>query len=492
MNERRPAGPASERSYMLDGLVPAHLDGGPPLRVVPDSLCTRCGVCDPICPTDVIRFDERAYPVIETGGCIACGLCVVVCPGVEFDYREAYRERFGLDDPPSWLGGVMRSAWLCTSPRADVREAGSGGGVVTQILVGLLEAGRIDGALVVGSDPADPLTPAPMVCRTPAEVIAAAGSKYCVVPHARVLRDVRRVEGRFAFVGVGCQVEGLRRLEKLNRSLARRDLLTIGLACHGTLEKEATTDLLRHRRVPLGEVVSFRYRGGRFPGKFQAELPGGTRDLHRFEYKDSAYNYLFRLYTPERCLDCPDFTAEFTDLSVTDFWVRDDHGDYLYPEGASLVLCRTERGEEAVRTLLAEGALTGAEVARADVDRSFRHLHEEKRVMPFVRRERTAARGGLVPEYRLPPPPLTAADRRRERVFRWTFLFSHRRWTRRLMVAFFFSPLGDALTWLNMKRKRRAARRRARRAGVPVAPPPQPPPPRAGRREREAANRNEP
>lgn len=456
---------------MADGFVPVHEVGGPLLKVVPDSLCTRCGACDPICPTDVVRFDERAFPFIETEGCIACGLCVAVCPGIEFDYRQHYFERFGVDDPPSWLGGVYRSAWLCHSPRERVREAGSGGGVVSQILISLLETGEIDAAITAGADPADPLTPTPVICRTAEEVIASAGSKYCVVPQAKILRQVRKLPGRFAFVGVGCQIEGLRRLEGFNRSLARREILTIGLACHGTLEKEATTDLLEHRRVPLSSVIRFRYRGGPFPGKFQVDRPEGTLDLHRFEYKDSAYNYLFRLYTPSRCLDCPDFTAEFTDLSVTDFWVRNDKGDYLYPEGSSLVLCRSERGEAAMRRLIASGHLLGAEVGREDVDRSFRHLHREKRISPFLRWQRARRAGRPAPNYHLDAPTITLQDRLAEAFQRATFVFSHRRFTRRLMVAFFFSPLGDLVTFFNVKRKRWVGRRKARRrpGAVPIA-----------------------
>ncbi|MEA2625090.1 MAG: coenzyme hydrogenase subunit beta [Candidatus Binatota bacterium] len=450
---------------MVDGLVPAHADGGPPLRVVPESLCTRCGVCDPICPTDVVRFDDRALPVIETEGCIACGLCVAVCPGVDFDYKAEYWQRFGVADPPRWLGGVYQSAWLCSSSSTDVRREGSGGGVVTQILMGLLAEGEIDAAVTVGAHPDDPLKPEPVVCRTPEELLATAGSKYCVVPQAKALRQVRRLPGRFAFVGVGCQIEGLRRLEGFNKSLARRKILTIGLACHGTLEREATTDLLERKRVPLRSVVRFRYRGGKFPGKFQAELPGEVRDLHRYEYKDSAYNYLFHLYTPSRCLDCPDFTAEFTDLSVTDFWVRDENGEYLHPEGASLVLCRNERAESLLRMLIAKGHLVGGAVSKDDVDRSFRHLDHEKRVAPFLRWERARRAGRFAPNYHLDPPAVTLSDRAWETLFRATFVFSRWRSTRRLMVWVLFSRFGDAVTWMNMRRKRRRARRRARRGG---------------------------
>jgi coenzyme F420 hydrogenase subunit beta len=420
-------------------------------------------VCDPICPTDVIRFDRVGYPVIQTEGCIACGLCVDVCPGVRFDYRENYRQMFGIEEPPRRLAGFQRSAWLCRSPDPEVQQAGSGGGVITQILLGLLAEGEIDAALSVGQDPANPLWPAPAISRTRDEIIATAGSKYCVVPQAKGLRQVRRRKERFAFVGVGCQVEGLRNLEKFNRSLARRSLLTIGLACHGTLEREATQVLLQHRRVPLPSVRRFHYRGGAFPGKFQAEMDDGSRrDMHHYEYKDAAYNYLFHLYTPQRCLDCTDFSAEFTDLSVADYWVRGEDGHYLHREGSSLVLCRTRRGEEMLLRLMAAGHLAGSPMEAAEVDRAFQPLWKEKRVSPFVRAERLRARGETPPDYGLQPErPLTSSDRRGERLQALTFIFSHGDFTRRLMVKLLFSPLGDLFTGLNILRKRWLGKRRA-------------------------------
>lgn len=446
---------ATELSMSEDGYLPLHKqEQTEPLYVVPKDLCTRCGACDPICPVDCISFDEHQYPVIDTKTCVDCGLCVKVCPGIEFDYTAQYKKMFGVEQPPEGLGGIYESAFLTFANNPQVQAEGSGGGLVSQLLIGMVKEGIIDAALTVGYEPDDPITPTPVICRTEAEIRATAGSKYCVVPHAKVIRDVKKLEGKFAFVGVGCQIEGLRKLEKVYKRLVRREIFTIGLACHGTLEKEGTTELLSHRRLPQEKIKRFFYRGGNFPGKFQIETLDGQRlDLHRFDYKDGAYNYLYHLYTPQRCLMCPDYSAEFADISVSDFWVRGEDGEYLHPEGTSMVMCRTERGQEILKQMRELGYITAMPLGKQEVEASFDHLYRDKRVYPFVRIQWREAQGLSTAQYHLPISPSTQEDHRHEGLRQATFIFSKGKWMRQLMLAIFLSRFGEVFTAVKMRYK---------------------------------------
>ena len=44
--------------------------------------CTGCGICDPVCPADVIHMDEAlGKPVIKyIHHCITCFNCEIFCP----------------------------------------------------------------------------------------------------------------------------------------------------------------------------------------------------------------------------------------------------------------------------------------------------------------------------------------------------------------------------------------------------------------------------
>jgi len=49
------------------------------VRLLPNK-CIGCGRCEPACPVDAIRYDEKGEPIIDLEKCIGCLKCVKVCP----------------------------------------------------------------------------------------------------------------------------------------------------------------------------------------------------------------------------------------------------------------------------------------------------------------------------------------------------------------------------------------------------------------------------
>lgn len=135
------------------------------------------------------------------------------------------------------------------------------------------------------------------------------------------------------------------------------------------------------------------HRGGNLPGKFRIGYrDGAVKRRHHFECKDAAYNNRLSLYLPPRCHLWPDYSAEFSDITCSDIWLRDKNGDYNYPRGTPLILCRTERGVRFIELLKESEEVFLEPIDSSIGQQSYSHLKRERKVIPFIRIGKLQAR----------------------------------------------------------------------------------------------------
>ena len=183
-------------------------------KVVESSLCTRCGICCVICPNDSISIEGSSYPSVDWSKCTNCGLCAEFCPGLSFDFRRYYNKIHDIRESVDSPEGYFKKACLGYSNSKVIKEVGSSGGVVTQILLYLLRHKIVDAVILASDNENDPVAPIPKLVRDESEIIKAGGSKYSVIPINTILTEVRNTSKRIAYVGLGCHIHGLRRLEE--------------------------------------------------------------------------------------------------------------------------------------------------------------------------------------------------------------------------------------------------------------------------------------
>ena len=325
-------------------------------------LCTECGACWGICPNDNIRVDrarnrDYVFRVDDPTRCGSCTLCATICPGLEVDFATFYGRLFPSQKPDPWFGCV-RAAYLSRSTDPDAVRRGASGGTATTLLEFGLTTGRLDGALVVGMSDAPAHEPRVTVARTAEELHAATQSKYCPAPTCMSFREVMRTRGRYALVGIPCQIHALRRCQELFPKLRRRIVFALGLYCGPGPSFHMIDHLLARRGMGLDEVRQFHFRDkratdGHWPGGILAEGADGKE----VRIPLARYLYAQTLFTRRRCHVCPDYTAEFADVSMGDahlheFWA--DPPEYQAPSGRVLdgrlgwnaVVVRTGEGEE--------------------------------------------------------------------------------------------------------------------------------------------------
>jgi coenzyme F420 hydrogenase subunit beta len=358
----------------------------PSFNEIDPRVCTRCGACVSICPVGILSADQEGVHL--QGECISCGLCYRFCPGREMDFHTLSETHLGYP-PQDPLLGHYRRLLVGQATSKEIREKAASGGVVTALLVHLLETKRISGALGVVMEPERPWVSQPTILSTTEEVRRATQSKYSLVTLDALLRTARQEPGPFALVGLPCHVHGLRRLQRIG-SYRDKFPLTIGLFCGFNLDPAATDYLITKAGFTKHRVTRLQYRGGPWPGGLVID----SRDGQRYSAPKDSYAYVNLMHVPRRCLVCPDLTNELADLSVGDTWLQE------YEGGWSTVICRTAQGEQLLEEAAQAGALRLAEIDRAALMRSHGHLFAYKKEGYFVRQ-----RWLRVPlDYRLPRP----------------------------------------------------------------------------------------
>jgi coenzyme F420 hydrogenase subunit beta len=451
-SHRWPATPETDPPRALKSLA----------RIIEEDLCHRCGSCVGICPTGVLALDADEYPRVQNlAACTDCDLCVKVCPGDEFQHDSLAQQLFGYIPDHEDTHGHFEASYLSYATDTSLRKAATSGGVVSALLIYLLEQKIIDGALVVGSDDDQKWKGKPFIARSREDVLLSLKSKYAISPTNVGYQEIREIPGKYAVVGLPCQIHGFHNAARLDRRLKERVILTVGLFCHAAVEHEPMQIIWEGLGETRKDVTRFISRIGKHLGTPHVELKDGTlRPVYypnATGYRPSSMeiiNFMYKLYSPARCLTCYDGSAEFADIAVGDPWLPAPNPDINYREGYSFLLARTTRGMATLRSAKRAGVIELQKLDPAVAKTSNALMTQEKRGRAFRIIETHRRQGKAVPRYGFAIPKLTGSHF----VLTELDIFSHSlcfmKRTRRAVFTFLlFTPGGYRLLWVNHKRR---------------------------------------
>ena len=208
-------------------------------------LCHHCGGCVTFCtainygalelaPDGMPRYKEKDK-------CIECGLCYAICPVIN-EFEDETKRHVSWSAP---IGRVLKLTLARAKDRKILAKA-TDGGVVTSLLLHLLNKGRIDGAIV--SKQVGLFKRQPWLAQSREEIIEAAGFNFDTSHGMTMFSDVystfspsivklgevvkQRLK-RIAFVGTPCQINTLRRMEVLGIVPSDSIQYYLGLFCTG-------------------------------------------------------------------------------------------------------------------------------------------------------------------------------------------------------------------------------------------------------------------
>lgn len=350
------------------------------------NLCTGCGCCAGICPQHSITLQKDRYgihlePIIEEKTCLQCGLCISVCPGTGWDAGIRFP---GTSDGKSVRHlGTVTGCFMGISLDDTIRSNAASGGIVAELLVYLLEKKYVDGVIVSRMKPGSALETETFIAKTRQEIISSQKSVYCPVPAGKILSEIIRQDGKYAFVGLPCHIAGLKKAQMMNEVLTERIIYTIGLFCSRTPTYRATENLLKNIGVRKEDLHAIEYRGRGHPGKLRVVLKDGSEKL--VDHLDPRYwGYTFQyFYKPVRCWLCHDHSAMLADVSCGDSWI---HKSPVLQDGrgTSIIVVRTPFMMEHLSQMEKEKRICLDTLQEKEVADS-QNLYEKSDIRPRIR-----------------------------------------------------------------------------------------------------------
>ena len=158
--------------------------------VVKSGLCNRCGTCVGLSDGKIVFSDRTKKFLPQLSGDLDAGEnaeLLKYCSGKGFDFPAQNKRIYGDEGSHNVFTGTYDKIYIGNATDEAVRRAGGSGGILSSILIWLLESGRIDGAVVVGMSDDEPWLTKPFIATTKEEILKAAQSKYIITKRMRSL-----------------------------------------------------------------------------------------------------------------------------------------------------------------------------------------------------------------------------------------------------------------------------------------------------------------
>ncbi len=363
--------------------------------VVRSGLCNRCGTCVGL-SGGKIRFRDRTgkyLPEILNDDPETGREMLKYCSGKGFDFPGQSKGIYGEEASHNIFTGSYRNIYIGNATDEEIRRQGASGGIISAILIWLLEKGRIDGAVVLGMSKEEPWLTRPFIATTRAEILEAAQSKYIISSVNEILPEMEKFEGRLAYVGLPGQVQSIRLLQQDDHPSVKNIEYIFGPFYGNTLHFSSVRSFLRsYREKDYRKIRKLYFRYGEWPGNMRVELESGRAiELPKFHA-----NYLIPFHIVKNSLLCTDLSNEFTDVSGGDAWapVYEERG-----KGFSMVLSRSGKGQELLDEMLKDGSLVLDPIEESEAITMHSHGYDLKKRGTFIRMKYRRWLGKRNPDY---------------------------------------------------------------------------------------------
>ncbi|MEG3435725.1 Coenzyme F420 hydrogenase/dehydrogenase, beta subunit C-terminal domain [Pannus brasiliensis CCIBt3594] len=272
-------------------------------------LCSECGLCD----TYYVHYVKEA--------------CAFLNQQIAELEEEAHGRSRDLDNADDIYFGVHRS--MMAAKKKQPIEGAQWTGIVSSIACEMLTRGMVEGVVCVSNSSEDRFQPRPILARTTEEILSARVNKPTLSPNLSVLEEIEKSGmKRLLVIGVGCQIQALRSVEK---QLGLEKLYVLGTPCVDNVTREGLDKFLKTTSKSPDTVVHYE-----FMQDFRVHFKHEDGSIELVPFFGLKTNQLKDVFAPS-CMTCFDYVNSLADLVV---------GYMGAPFGWQWIVVRNETGEE--------------------------------------------------------------------------------------------------------------------------------------------------
>lgn len=272
-------------------------------------LCSECGLCD----TYYIHYVKEA--------------CAFINQQIDRLEEQTHRRSRDLENENELYFGVHQD--MIAARKQQPIEGAQWTGIVSSIAIEMLNRGLVEGVVCVQNSKEDRFQPMPIIARTPEEILAARVNKPTLSPNLSVLEQIEKSGmKRLLVIGVGCQIQALRAVEK---QLGLEKLYVLGTPCVDNVTRAGLQKFLETTSRSPETVVHYE-----FMQDFRIHFKHQDGSIEKVPFFGLKTNQLKDVFAPS-CMTCFDYVNSLADLVV---------GYMGAPFGWQWIVVRNDTGKE--------------------------------------------------------------------------------------------------------------------------------------------------
>jgi coenzyme F420 hydrogenase subunit beta len=318
-------------------------------EVVDKGQCGRCGSCVSFCEANrigALTVGKDGLPAYDDKDkCLQCGLCYLICPQtreLNDDIKAAHKWKTPI--------GHYEDVFSIQARDKEIRSEATDGGLVTALLIHMLNKKMIDGAVV--SRRTGLFTRESHIATCKEELLEAVGSHFSeasgldklgkgytsCVPLIKTIRDYEEKPlKKLAVVGTPCQINAVRKMQVLDIVPSDIIAFTIGLFCMQcfSVDQMVKSHFFQKHDIELKDIRKINVKEN-----FILHLNSGDVIHIPLEEIESIAR--------PACLACDHFANDLADISV---------GGLGSPDGYTTTVVRSVMGRRMIADALYNGSI---------------------------------------------------------------------------------------------------------------------------------------